>query len=290
MTGIGAENFGDVYLLQRRDSIHEPSFPHSIPLGVLSQLGLVGVGFLVVFAATAVAAARGRLRGEAGAAAAAALMVPAYWFAHGSFDWFWEFPVLAAPALGFLGLAAAPLASASRAPGGRRRFGPGTVVAGVGALLALAAVLGLVATGIADMYTTSAAAGWRSDPGRSYRMLDLAARLDPLSAKARLIGGSIALDRHEYDRADRLLLDATRREPRNWYAWFQLGLVNAARSHWAEARADSSRARRLNPRDPVVLLADHSIRAGRPFDGAALNTLYLNTLRHRLGLAPHPAS
>src|SRR2546430_1222912 len=77
----------------------------------------MGVGAVGGLAGPAVAAARRRLRGEAGAAAAAALMVAAYWFAHGAFDWFWEFPVLAAPALGFLGLAAAPLASASRGPG-----------------------------------------------------------------------------------------------------------------------------------------------------------------------------
>ena len=91
--GVGADGF-QPYYLRRGKSLERPRYAHSLELGVLAQTGLVGA--LLVFgamAALAAAAVRAIRKGYApvGAAAGAAASVFAYWFLHGSVDWFWEF-------------------------------------------------------------------------------------------------------------------------------------------------------------------------------------------------------
>jgi hypothetical protein len=277
--GIGSENFEDVYLLHRHDSLHEPSFPHSIEIGLLSQLGVVGVALLVAALAAAFAIAVRSGGGEEGAAVAAAVVF-AYWLAHGSFDWFWEFPALAGPALGFVGVIAAsttaPAPAPTRSPGRR-----GALVAG--AVVAAVAFVVLAGTALASAYESSAAGVWQVDPKAAYDRLDTAASLDPLSGTAPLLSGSIALQLHDYGRAAASLRTATSRDPRNWYAWFQLALADAATRSWPAAQREITVARRLNPRDPVVLLADSRIGRRRPVSADTLNQLYENVARHRLG-------
>ena len=63
--GIGVENFQEEYY-QRGSSGEEPRFPHSLPLGVLSQTGLVGVILLGGAFAFALVCAAGARRGSTG--------------------------------------------------------------------------------------------------------------------------------------------------------------------------------------------------------------------------------
>ncbi len=106
LTGVGADNFAVDYARERHTR-EEPLYPHSIELRLLSQTGLVGTGLFAGFLAFAVAAALRSRRIDAGCAAVAAagLVSFSYWFAHGSIDWLWEIPALAAPAVAWLGLA-----------------------------------------------------------------------------------------------------------------------------------------------------------------------------------------
>jgi hypothetical protein len=94
LVGIGADNFQEQYLVHGR-SDETPKYPHSVELRTLVQTGLIGV----LLAMVGLGAELGR------AVAAAALAGFAYWVVHGSFDWFWEFAGLGAPALAMLGLA-----------------------------------------------------------------------------------------------------------------------------------------------------------------------------------------
>jgi hypothetical protein len=128
LVGIGADNFQQAYLLHRRSS-ETPHYPHSIEFRTLSQTGLVGVLIAVVGLAAALLAAgrAGGLFGGTGGSealardlAVAALAGFAYWAIHGSFDWFFEFAGLGAPAFALLGLAV------SLAPRPARRAGPAT--------------------------------------------------------------------------------------------------------------------------------------------------------------------
>jgi tetratricopeptide (TPR) repeat protein len=112
LLGIGADNFAEPYLAHGR-STETPRYPHSVELRTLVQTGLVGALLAVVGLGAALLAAWRALaprhpdRALARAVAAAAAAGFAYWAVHGSFDWFWEFAGLGAPAFALLGLACA---------------------------------------------------------------------------------------------------------------------------------------------------------------------------------------
>ena len=139
----------------------------------------------------------------------------AYWLVHGSFDWFWEFAGLGAPAFALLGLACAlaprrePSATGSRATCRTRRsaaaFEPcdATVAAGSPgpALPARRArrrrdrLGGVVRGALAEPAARCRArrASGRRAPQTAYARLNDAARLNPLSDEPYLVAGSIAL-------------------------------------------------------------------------------------------------
>jgi hypothetical protein len=107
LLGVGADNFAVDFTRERR-SREEPLYPHSVFLRSFSQTGLVGGGLFLGFVGAAlVAALRRRRRSDAlaNAVASASVVSAVYWLVHGSIDWLWEIPLLAAPALALLGLA-----------------------------------------------------------------------------------------------------------------------------------------------------------------------------------------
>jgi Flp pilus assembly protein TadD len=112
--GIGADNFAQQYLA-RGHAEESPHYPHSVELRTLAQTGIVGVLLAVVGLGAALLAGgrvalssiRRRADPLGATVAAAALAGFAYWVVHGTFDWFWEFAGLAAPAFALLGLACA---------------------------------------------------------------------------------------------------------------------------------------------------------------------------------------
>ena len=123
VVGIGAGNFATPYL-RERESVEEPLYPHSLPVMVLSQTGLIGALLFGGFLGCALAAvwlARSRRSPLGHAVAAAAVVTFAYWALHGSIDWFWEFPGLAGPAFAGSamagGLEAGPARSRPQIPG-----------------------------------------------------------------------------------------------------------------------------------------------------------------------------
>ncbi|MGE5690742.1 MAG: O-antigen ligase family protein [Pseudomonadota bacterium] len=297
--GIGADNYAAEYLLRRTDPYFQPRYPHSLPLRLLSQLGVVGTALLVVPLALAVALAlraRRRLPPPQAGAVGAAVAIFGYWALHGSVDWFWELPALAAPALAFLGAASAvePEAGAGTPTGRARSWVPW-----VAAVLAVALAASLAARWLADSLEAAAARTWVAQPDLAYRRLDTAARLDPLSAEPLVLEGSIALKRGEAARASDALRDALRREPRNWYAAFQLGVLAASRGDFATASRRLLEVRRLNPRDPIPALVERLVRRRVRIDPERVDELYLDQLellfdrpvfeRHRVRSSAEPS-
>jgi hypothetical protein len=108
LQGIGADNFGAVYLEERRTD-ERPLYPHSLPLRVLSQTGVVGAALVVVWLVAAYSLVfRGRRTRsqDAWLLAVSGSMTALYWITHGAVDWLWEIPALGVPAVAALGLAA----------------------------------------------------------------------------------------------------------------------------------------------------------------------------------------
>ena len=276
LLGIGVDNFQQQYLRLGR-SEETPRYPHSVELRTLVQTGLLGALLAVVgLGAALVAGWRAMRRSDplGRAVAAAALGGFAYWALHGSVDWFWEFAGLGAPAFALLGVACslAPAAAAARsAP--TRRIAPGRrrlLVAG-GIVATLATLLSLAAPWLSERQVQSAARVWPKAPLVAYARLDDAARLNPLSDKAYLVAGSIALRFGDLARARHEFSLALGRVPDDAYATLELGAVASEAGERVQALVLLDRAERLNPRDPLTRQALRTVRSGKRLNVGELN-------------------
>jgi O-Antigen ligase len=280
LRGLGTENFQEEYL-RRGNSGEQPRYAHSLELGVLSQTGIVGA--LLLFGGLAAAGA-GALRARAGprperAAAGAAAALFAYWLLHASVDWFWEFPALTAPAVAALGLACAlaPRA-ADEAPGRRRPRGAPAAAAAVAVLLL---ALSFALPWLAALETDRAAEIWRADADAAFDRLERAEDLNPLSARAPLTAGTIALRLERIGVAKREFGEALDREPHNAYALLELGAIASVEGDRRTALRLVGRARRASPRDEDIAAAFRTLRRGRPLDLQGLNRGILERARSR---------
>lgn len=261
VVGIGAENFGVAYVRGRR-SDEETLYPHSFFLQVLTQTGLVGALLMAAFLAAAItAAARSLLRqgGLAGGVSAVGIVVFGSWLVHGSIDWFWELPALAAPALAFLALAGAnggelPTASTRQA----------RVVTRVVTALGLVVALSFIPPWLAARETRAAAAEWRVDPAGAATRLERARQLNPLTDRADLTAGSIARRRGDWDAMAAAYERALERNPHSWYSRLQLALARARQGNRVAAAGQLELADRLNPTEPTIDLVSGWLRRGEP--------------------------
>jgi hypothetical protein len=281
VAGIGADNFQQQYLAHGR-SEETPRYPHSVELRTLAQTGVLGALLALVGVGAALLAAAGPLRDGRDplvrCVTAAALAGFAYWVVHGSFDWFWEFAGLGAPAFALLGIACS-LAPA-RATGSRE---PAEPVAGPRRALAIAAVavaataaaLTLAAPWLSQLEVQSAARVWPRAPLTAYSRLQDAARLNPLSDEPYLVAGSIALRYTDLPRADREFRRALARTPADAYATLERGAIASAQGRRADAAALLGRAVALSPREPLAREALRVVREGRRIDVQQLNRLIL---------------
>ncbi len=303
--GLGQDNF-DNYYVTRRHTGEEPAWTHSLELRLLAHTGLVGTGLFALFLIAAVAAAlRARRRGGLESAVAGAALLPlVVWLIYGSVDWFWEFPALSGPALGFLAVAAAlgarapatvsrpevdgpDLPDAASAPPARsapprathrRAARPVRVAAGAGAALAMLAAVIVLAFPYLSVREVSTASNLRqSDPAQALRELAVAADLNPLSANPGRLAGTIALTSQDYATAVQRFGQATGRDPDGWYAWFGAGLARSALGDRTRARTDFTRAAAINPKEHVIGRALALIDTAHPLSPvAALQLLALS--------------
>jgi O-antigen ligase len=261
--GVGADNFA-VDFARERETNEEPLYPHSLVLRAFSQTGLIGGLLFLGFVAAALAAAvpRSRLDGLTRAVSAAAVASAVYWLVHGSIDWLWEIPVLAAPALAFLGIAAG-LGHRSPRPQPPPRRPLGVAAAAVFCVAALGSYL---LPGVAAWEIERAVAAWPVAPDRAFAHLDRARGLNPLSERPDVVAGALARRAGQADEARRAFEEALGRNPRDWYSLLQLALLNAADGRRSEAAAQLERAEALNPLEPTIqaarnqLLGDEFVR------------------------------
>jgi hypothetical protein len=300
--GIGADNFQQQYLAHGH-SRQTPHYPHSVELRTLTQTGIVGtllavigLGAALLAGAGAVLPAEARRRDPLAApVAAAALSGFVYWVVHGSFDWFWEFAGLGAPAFALLGIACA-LASRRRpqedaaqeraissesesAPdparpdparpqsGARRRL----AVLGGGVLLALVAAASLAAPWLSQLQLERAARVWPTAPRKAFSELQDAADLNPLSDEPYLLAGSIALRFGDLARADREFSRALARNHDDTYATLERGAIASARGEQKRSLALLARTARLSPHDELIQEVLSVVRKGERVNIDELN-------------------
>jgi len=273
--GVGSDNFAVDYLRERRTD-EEPLYPHSIELKVLAQTGIVGgllfLGFLV--SAVLAFASRREESPFSRSFRAAALVGFAYWFVHGSIDWFWELPALGAPAFALLGIAVATSASEPRrAVAARRARSSLAVPAAV--VVGLAVIGTLVLPWLAAKEVEAAAHSWRTSPQQAFQRLDRARSLNPLSDEPDLVAGAIASRVGNTPRMATSFVRALQRNPHDWYAHLELGAAYANEGLRRQALAQLAIARELNPREPTIPFVEGRVRRGLRVSTAALDETFL---------------
>jgi len=290
--GLGQDNFADYYLPRRRTS-EEPEWAHSLELRLLAHTGIVGFGLFAAFLVTGVVVVvRVRRRGPplASAVAAIALMPLIVWVVYGSVDWFWELPALAAPALGFLGMAMAlepvtvgavdavdaagaePDGAPSRPRGRSRGLGRSRLLTGGLLAAALIAAVVVLAFPYLSVRETSIADDVQSqNPQGALRHFADAAKLNPLNPIPGRLAGALALTLGENRIAAQRFAQSIAREPGGWFAWLGRGLAASALGDRAQARRDFERAYAINSRQPAIRealrLVDtaHPLTSGKAF-------------------------
>jgi tetratricopeptide (TPR) repeat protein len=274
--GIGVDNYQQSYLRLGR-SEETPHYPHSVELRTLTQTGLLGALLAVLGLGAALLAGWRAMRLErdplGGTVAAAALSGFAYWALHGSFDWFWEFAGLGAPAFALLGIACSfsPPRSAATAENASPTRSPSRLLVPALGIFATLAVLSLAAPWLSERQIQSAARIWPKAPLAAYARLEDAAKLNPLSDRAYLVLGSIALRFGDFARAEHAFSRALKRVPDDAYAALELGAIASEAKDRGRALVLLRRAAHLNPRDPLTHEALETVQAGRTVGLAALN-------------------
>jgi hypothetical protein len=262
LLGVGADNF-EVDFARERRSGEEPLYPHSLFLRSFSQTGLVGGALFLGFVVAALMAALGRRRRSdalANAVASASLVSAVYWLVHGSIDWLWEIPGLAAAALALLGLA-----SGLGEPRPDRRLStprPSAAALAAGAILLVAAVGSYALPGLAALEIERAVQAWPEEPNRAFSRLERARQLNPLSERPDVVAGTLAQRAREPDRARIAFQRALGRHPDEWYAHLQLAVLDAADGRRGPALAHLARARSLNPLEPTLRDAEDALFVG----------------------------
>ena len=294
LVGIGADNFQEQYLAHGR-SEETPHYPHSVELRTLAQTGLIGTLLALIGLGAALLAAAHAVRSSdplIRSVTAAALAGFAYWVVHGSFDWFWEFAGLGAPAFALLGLACAlaprvpavlvpsthgagQLTETSSASGRLRSADLRRLGIGVG-VVALAAAASLTAPWLSQLEVQSAARIWTKAPQTAYARLNDAARLNPLSDEPYLVAGSIALRFGDLARAHREFARALGRTPGDAYATLERGAIASTQNDRGAALQLLARAVRLDPRDPLTRQALRLTREGKRVSIEELNSSILH--------------
>ena len=261
--GWGAGSFPVTHLYRREDR-SDVRHPHSLPLELLAETGLVGAllayGGIVLLVVAGVGGVR-RLPAGAERGFAAALCAGAVaWLVHGVADWTWDVPGVTLPALVFLGVVAGRASAEDTPPApdavaGRSWWRRGIVLGAATLALALYAVSAL-APAVADHLGSRSVESLQGpSPGseelaRAARDAQIAADLNPLASEPLVVSAAVAGRRGQRLQARGFLLDATRREPWSVAAWTALARQQLVVGDIDAARRAAARALELDPQGP----------------------------------------
>lgn len=253
LAGAGEGSYPVAYYLDRRTDRNLDN-PHSLPLRLLSQTGLVGLALFVAWLlGTGVAIARGARHADPGArlwlgglAAAGATVV------FQSFvDWLWLLPGLFGLAVLALGLAAGetddPEPAAVRGQGAAPpRLSPWRALGALGLAAALVSVALLF---LSDLYVRKARAEAGSSPAAALTAARTAESLDPVSPTPLYLQASALETMGRRAEAREALLEALELEPRNFVTLALLGDFEARSGRVRRALGYYRDSLKLNPRD-----------------------------------------
>lgn len=254
LAGTGAGNYAYDYFRERR--ITEPvRQPHSLPLQLLAELGLIGLLCLGCFVvplvltifrpgpAMVVAGSPGLIVGAGGA-----FLV---WLFHTSVDWLYNIPAVSGLAFVAAGVLLAGSEPRHRPASDARPTRPQLttmLVVVVLVFLAVSAARQLVAA----QEVSNAQKALPAEPAKAIERTGVALQLNPEAMEAYYARSAAFARLGDYAAARGTLLAALRREPRNFVTWALLGDLHARAGKADAARRAYDRALELNPQEPEL--------------------------------------
>jgi len=270
--GWGAGSFPVTHKLYRQVELGVAQ-PHSVPLQLLAETGLVGallamtaIGLLLYVALRRVRSmAPGRERETAVALFAAAVA----WLVHGLVDWDWDIPGVTVPVLVFLGVLVARRAPARPPARADDPIGPRAAALGLACVVLGLAIVSAGLPALADSKASSALAVSNDAEPDELRaaaaQANLAARLDPTAVRGLLAAAAIEQGRGRLLDARRHLLEAVERQPYSSAAWERLLRLTLSTADRPGARAAARRLLELDPvGTPARALAGRLVLFGVP--------------------------
>ena len=260
LVGVGAGGYDKPYFLQR-STAEDIRQPHSLPLQVLAELGIVGGLLLVALLAAIGTGVCRRVTRLRSAHARSPVVVASLgdltaWFVHTSVDWIHLLPGVTGIALIATAVLLRP-GDDRAAPGASRltlqlprlaRIGPAVAI---GVAMAIAA-LSLSRQGLSELYVGRAQSALAERPAGALSEANRALRLDRESIPAYYAKAAAIARSGDGESAHAVLFEAVRREPREFVTWTLLGDLAVRRDNPAQARRYYRRAAQLNPRNPEL--------------------------------------
>jgi O-antigen ligase len=251
--GQGAGNYDDLYFTERRTA-EDIRQPHSLPLQILAELGIVGFLLLALFVGAVIAGlwrqsrhARTSANRRMVAVAAGGAFVA--WLAHTSVDWLHNIP-------GVTGIAICAAAALVSPWTGRLRAGGLTTARILAvALMAIAAIAAADSVGrpaLAEHDRVDARNTLNSDPIEALRLANESLALNDESVPTLYVKSAAYARLGRFRPARNSLLQAIRLEPRDHLSWALLGDLSARRGKFRAARGYYRRALELNPRSEFI--------------------------------------
>jgi tetratricopeptide (TPR) repeat protein len=265
LRGQGAGNYDRLYFTERRTS-EDIRQPHSLPLQVLAELGLVGSLALLAFLGAVLAALwrQARAAGESTARRSVAVAAGGAfvaWLTHTSVDWLHNLPGVTGVALCAVAALVAPWTSG---PGRHRVSGARIVAVSAVAVVVLAAAYSVGRLAVADQYRIDARDHLRSDPVEALRLANQSLAFNDNSLLALYVKSAAYARLGLYRPARGALVEATMLEPHDHLPWALLGDLAVRRGDFATARRYYRRASELNPRSQPIRTLARNPRAAQP--------------------------
>lgn len=244
LLGVGTQNYEATYYRLRDRTAGNVLQPHSLPLEVLAEQGIVGgllfFGFLSVCLAGGLWKRFGKLDPEEKAQLGVALAAVSYWFIHSSDEWFWQLPAITMPAIVYLATLVAPWEPVEFFPSRWPRRVAGVLIA----LSVIAIITPLYAAGrYLHMSETV------KNPWMGLEYVERAQRLDPVDPQLPEREAILALKIGDTPRAEAAFRREAHLNP-DLYAPYQLlGSLYQHEGKPGKARVLYRKALSLNPLD-----------------------------------------
>jgi tetratricopeptide (TPR) repeat protein len=246
--GIGTQNYEASYYQLREQNSGFVRQPHSLPLEVLGEHGILGGILFFGFLATClVFGLWGRFRNlpsEQKAQIGALVAAVIYWFVYSSAEWFWQMPAVTLPAIFYLALLASPL---QRIEGSAESYGtvsrwPVRTSLGVVAVLAVIVVAPLY---IANYYVKQSYTA--TDPAEGLATLERAQRFNPLDPRLSEREAELAIEAGDWDRVEHAYHRMIELDPGHYAPYMFLATFHERRGEFEKALLYYQKALALNP-------------------------------------------